>query len=1049
MKSRFLNLLLILAILLPGAGLAQASPLRGPVAPPASLPPWDKRAANSAYGGAADEAFAGAHPALATLAQFQAAYAASPGATGTLPVAVPRYYGANSGGVLSSAVVNYAVQQAYLVVCSWDLGSDEAVSLRLNSGVTLSPHGAAGAFYCDSLPLDAAALQSLRFPTTPGTASSPTDSNNGPTGSPTPANNTLTIAYPAGQHALIYEARLVVKAVRPVVLVPGFGGEASTYAWGEVENLLKNSYGVVTERPCDYEWEYTGWWPFGHWQPEAHHRRCFERVSRDVADTGTLATNSLALRYAVAEVKTRYGVAKVNLVGHSKGGMFSRAYASASFYQGDVENLVSISSPQRGGYVQDVAVGTKDFPYCDEGLLDPLCELGRGTLELAVNLISDWVVNFKPNNGDQAGLEVTEWYYDAVLHAQHRPAAGVAYHSVAATSGLPAPNQDELDAANHGTMAGFNDPLGIFSTLYTLNYYSDQTPNRGQSDILIGAPAQRFANMDSGYQAQEATCGAIRANHEQSSIITTAGRAAARALGVRNSNTSGILSCAGITDLAGGAAMQVRPKVSSNLVSALEFGGLVAAGQPLSAKFVVDGESFSVAGLLPDAGAFRLTLQAPDGTWLTPETPQSDDGVVYNTLALATGSNLAQYTVAKALPGTWTATFTPLSSVEMSQPAAWKLLVVQTGGVQFALATPQAVYRAGEPVALQAVALSGGKPLTGGRATVTLSGVESDAKAQTVSLADVAPKSMAPADGVYDAVFAPSAPGIYYLTAEFTGVTPEGVAYQRQDSAVFAVAPDGAELAGVYGDAGVDKDGDGLWDALRVDVGVRLARSGEYTLIGDLRAADGTPLGSARAVVSGEAGAKLTGSLEFAPDLLAEHAGGPLVLGALRLLAQDQPIPIAVANDVYTTAAYDAANFAGWEARLGDKAVSAQGVDLDGDGVFDALDVSVPLEVRGDGGYTVAARLTLRPDLPQVEASTRVELTGKEGQVAVVLRFPGQAIASSGVDGAYTIANLTVEGPLGLALVAPLAGTTQAFDHTQFGKAASDGIPTAAVAEKR
>src|SRR5512145_1348410 len=98
MKIRFLNLLLILAILLPGAGLAQAAPLRGAEDPPTSLPPWDKRAANSVYGGSSDEAFVGAHPSLSSLAQFQAAYTASPGSTGTLAVAVPRYYGANSGG---------------------------------------------------------------------------------------------------------------------------------------------------------------------------------------------------------------------------------------------------------------------------------------------------------------------------------------------------------------------------------------------------------------------------------------------------------------------------------------------------------------------------------------------------------------------------------------------------------------------------------------------------------------------------------------------------------------------------------------------------------------------------------------------------------------------------------------------------------------------------------------------------------------------------------------------------------------------------------------
>ncbi|HNT74617.1 MAG TPA: SUMF1/EgtB/PvdO family nonheme iron enzyme [Anaerolineae bacterium] len=1002
---------------------------------PSEPPPWERRAANPALGGEEDEAFVGAIPGVYDLLPLQQAYAASAGTTSTLQITIPRYYGVtNPDGSLSDAVVNHAVQQAYLVVCSWDINPEEKVMLQLNDGMTLFPKGLALGYYCDSLPLNAVALRSLRFPTAPGNASSPTDSGNGPAGLPTPSDNTLTITYPDGQPALIYEVRLVVIAVRPVVLVPGFGSDAAGYAWGDVENIL-NSYGVITERPCDYQWQSHGSWPFREWYQPPHHRRCFERVERYVKDSATLAINSLALRYAVEEARTRYAVRKVNLVGHSKGGLFSRAYVSAPFYQGDIAHLVSISSPQRGGYLQDVAVGTKDFPSCDAGLLDPLCEFGRGEWEWIVYLIADLAVNFKPNGGDQAGLEVTEWYFDKALHAQHRPAAGVTYHSVAATAGLPAPDQDTLDLAAHGEMKGKDLAIGgwsPFSFIYLLNYYSYLTPNRGQSDILVLAPSQRFANLDVAYHAQEASCSVVRANHEESSQIPDAGRAVASALDVRNADTSGMLDCAGVTDFAAAAAQLQAATALTEAVSTLRFSGAMTYAQVISAPFTVDGALLSVRGSWLGAESLSLTLQTPSGVWITPTTPLYDPNVAYEDLYSPTDAwGLAQYTISETLKGDWTAYLVAPSSGTMSEPIDWNLFVAQTSPVQFAVLAPDAPYPLGAPAVIRAAAFTATTPLVAGQSVALLNGPENFS--QTLVLLDdgVAPDA-APSDGIFSTVFTPTLAGVYWLSATLTGVAPSGVAYQRQDSAVVGVAPAGAQFTDVYSDTVVDADGDGLWDVLQVNVGVLATQTSNYTVNGDLRTADGTPLGSAVAIISGTSGTALTATLEFAPDLLAAYGGeSPLVLDSVNLFAPDQSFPIATATDVYTTAVYSATTFAGREAVLG-SSLNDAGIDQNDNGLFDVLEVRVPLSLRHAGIYTVTARLSLGTGSQGLLARGVTSSTLDGAVVTAALRFPGRAIGLYGADGPYTLTGLLVDGPLGIALVDPAPGTTGAYTYGQF-----------------
>ncbi|MFG2006736.1 hypothetical protein ACGFNU_47085 [Spirillospora sp. NPDC048911] len=77
-------------------------------------------------------------------------------------------------------------------------------------------------------------------------------------------------------------------------------------------------------------------------------------AARDVASYapelgggGTIATNAAAIGLAVADLKNRFGVERINVIGHDKGGIDTRHYVRD---HNDVETLVMLATPNQGSF---------------------------------------------------------------------------------------------------------------------------------------------------------------------------------------------------------------------------------------------------------------------------------------------------------------------------------------------------------------------------------------------------------------------------------------------------------------------------------------------------------------------------------------------------------------------------------------------------------------------------------------------------------------------------------------------------------------------------
>ncbi len=107
-----------------------------------------------------------------------------------------------------------------------------------------------------------------------------------------------------------------------------------------------------------------------------------------------------------------------------------------------------------------------------------------------------------------------------------------------------------------------------------------------------------------------------------------------------------------------------------------------------------------------------------------------------------------------------------------------------------------------------------------------------------------------------------------------------------------------------YADAGVDRDGDGLYDWLAVGVPVEVEETGWYVVEAWLEGSDGTLVSWAGGEMVNLVGGTHALTLTFSgPAIHAHAADGPFTLAAVKLLDDDREV-LDVVNVAYTTAPY-------------------------------------------------------------------------------------------------------------------------------------------------
>jgi hypothetical protein len=244
----------------------------------------------------------------------------------------------------------------------------------------------------------------------------------------------------------------------------------------------------------------------------------------------------------------------------------------------------------------------------------------------------------------------------------------------------------------------------------------------------------------------------------------------------------------------------------------------------------------------------------------------------------------------------------------------------------------------------------------------------------------------------------------------------------------------GAILTGVIYDKGVDNDGNGAFDFLDLGVEVDVTEAGEYNVQAySLLKEDYRPIdvGDSQSV-SLDAGIhvvhlNLDGAKIFSSGLSIAHVSSIYLYDKDYIsLGELQEIPL---SRTYLYTEFDAprASLTG--------VIYDRGVDTDGDGFFNFLEIGVEISVAEAGEYNVQAYGLLARGYGNIGVVDSQSASLEIGTLVIYLRFDGTAIYSSGLDPNFvsSISLYSAElEPLGEISEIPLSRT---YSYSEFGAA--------------
>ena len=225
----------------------------------------------------------------------------------------------------------------------------------------------------------------------------------------------------------------------------------------------------------------------------------------------------------------------------------------------------------------------------------------------------------------------------------------------------------------------------------------------------------------------------------------------------------------------------------------------------------------------------------------------------------------------------------------------------------------------------------------------------------------------------------------------------------------------------------VDANGDGIYEALTVDVDLDIQTAGTYTVLGALQ--KGTTLIANRPSNNSQLFTQVSFTAEPGTRTVTLSFSGEQIFQS----SEDGPYDLvvyAIGENGYTsttlqTPAYSYLSFG--ELATAITGVSDEGVDENSDGKLEGIRANVDVNGRTAGNYRLLGSL-IKDGTTLVNADTEVAITA--GQQTIPLVFPGLPLKRSGQDGPYegAVSLLDANGHT----VAGLGFVTQPYSASAF-----------------
>jgi len=246
-----------------------------------------------------------------------------------------------------------------------------------------------------------------------------------------------------------------------------------------------------------------------------------------------------------------------------------------------------------------------------------------------------------------------------------------------------------------------------------------------------------------------------------------------------------------------------------------------------------------------------------------------------------------------------------------------------------------------------------------------------------------------------------------YTVTLTTGITDKaGNPVETQVSWSFTTGskpPSKGELNGYFKDFGFDADKDGIFEALHVEVGITLLETQTITLVAGLTDSTGNTF------VEGDFTGVLDAGdhqlvLSFPGEAISFNGvGGVFILGPLYLFDSNTHnwTLLEYQENAYQTAPYDLDQFKKAGATLRGS-YSDEGIDDDGDGLYDKLRIYVGLSINEPGSYRVRGQLYNSNGF-YIQLTENSGYFSSTGDAEIALEFDGGRIRGHGDASPYEL----------------------------------------------
>lgn len=262
-------------------------------------------------------------------------------------------------------------------------------------------------------------------------------------------------------------------------------------------------------------------------------------------------------------------------------------------------------------------------------------------------------------------------------------------------------------------------------------------------------------------------------------------------------------------------------------------------------------------------------------------------------------------------------------------------------------------------------------------------------------------------DGVFTASIKATEPGKFQFSVNIEGKNSQGNFFWRTASTNFNVIRDTARLLGSFSDRALDTNGDGLFDKIGVSPAIQVLEAGEYFIRVTLTASNGESIFSNLRVHLPTG--KVNPEVIFDSQDIKEY---------LKVNGSYQVIEVFIERDSYSpndrlvnlgnTKNYRIEQLQRDAIVLKSNNVKAVGIDINNNGKFDFLDVTVPVNFLYKGDYKWSASLATKNrtviDIASSSGSFDV------GNANLKLRFNGSKIGNAKLELPYIIQGFIVYG---------------------------------------